>query len=80
MFGWLFIIHVFTMFVVIALLVFHIRDVFRNSTLPDDRRSLWAIVLFLGAPIAMPVYWWYYIWSTSTSTGQVSGPRNTGAA
>ena len=78
-FRWLFTAHFFTMFVIIALLVFYIRDVFQNSALPDAKRSLWAIVLFLGSPIAMPVYWWYYIWLSSTPNGKTGAVDRSGA-
>jgi hypothetical protein len=67
-FEWLFICHTGTMLLMMALLVFYIRDVFRNSALRDEKRTLWAVVLFMGAPIAMPVYWWHYVWQPSVAS------------
>jgi hypothetical protein len=50
------------MLIMLALLVFYIAHVFKNTALVGDRRILWAVVLFMGGPIAMPVYWFLYVW------------------
>jgi hypothetical protein len=50
------------MFIMIGLLVFYIVHLFKNPAIAGDRRALWAVVLFLGSIIAMPVYWFLYIW------------------
>jgi hypothetical protein len=34
---------------------------FRNDGLPQDNRTLWVIILFLGNMLAFPVYWWLYL-------------------
>jgi hypothetical protein len=60
----------------IGLLVFYIRHVFQNDRMQEDRKMLWAVVLFLGNALAMPIYWYLYIWkdaemperSSSTTT------------
>jgi hypothetical protein len=54
--------HVGTMFVMIGLLIFYIVHVFKNPAITGDRRALWAVVLFLGGIVAMPVYWFLYVW------------------
>ncbi len=54
------------MVVLVALLVFYMVDLFRNPRVPDNPRVLWAVVLFFGAPLAMPVYWFLYIWREPT--------------
>jgi heme/copper-type cytochrome/quinol oxidase subunit 3 len=54
--------HIFTMFWVMALLVYYIVNVFNNERVPGDKKALWAVVIFLGNMIAMPVYWYLYIW------------------
>ncbi len=59
--GLLFGLHFATMVLIIALLIVCIRDVFRNDELPNDRRTLWAVVLFLGNVMAIPIYWWLYM-------------------
>ena len=61
-FAGIFVLHLFTMLEIIGLLVFYIVNVFRNPNVVGDRKALWAIVLFLGGFIAMPIYWYLYIW------------------
>lgn len=56
----LFGLHLATMVVIVVLLVVYIRDAYRNPELPDDRRTFWAVVLFMGNAVAMPIYWWLY--------------------
>ena len=60
--GLFFALHCFTMAWTVALLVFYVSDLFRNPRVPADVRTLWAVVLFFGNIIAMPVYWSRYIW------------------
>lgn len=55
--------HLLTMIVIIALLVTYIVHLFNNDRVPKDQKALWAIVLFLGNTIAMPIYWYLFIWN-----------------
>jgi hypothetical protein len=50
-----------TMVLTVVLLVIYIRDAYRNPALGEDRRTFWAVVLFHGNLLAMPVYWWLYM-------------------
>ena len=61
-FAGIFVLHLFTMLEIMGLLVFYIVNVFRNPNVVGDRKALWAIVLFMGGFIAMPIYWYLYIW------------------
>ncbi len=54
--------HLFTMLAIMALTVFYIVNVFRNERVEKDKKVLWAVVLFMGSMIAMPIYWYLYIW------------------
>jgi hypothetical protein len=54
--------HVGTMLLMVALMAFYIMHVFKNPALKDDRRVLWAVVLFMGLPFSAPIYWWLFIW------------------
>jgi hypothetical protein len=54
--------HLFTMLAGIALIVFYIVNVFKNDRVEKDKKALWAVVLFMGSMIAMPIYWYLYIW------------------
>ncbi len=55
-------VHLGTMLLMMALLTFYIVHVFKNSAIAGDKRTLWAVVLFFGNIIAMPVYWFLYVW------------------
>jgi hypothetical protein len=59
---YIFIPHLATILLMFALMAFYIVHVFKNAALKDDRRILWAVVLFMGLPFSAPVYWWLFIW------------------
>jgi hypothetical protein len=63
-----FVAHLVTMLVTLALLAFYVVHLFKNQALTDDRRVLWAIVLFMGNLFAFPVYWYLYVWHTPSRT------------
>jgi hypothetical protein len=65
--------HLFTMLAVMALMVFYIVNVFRNDRVDKDKKALWAVVLFMGNMIAMPIYWYLYIWR-ETLTADSAAP------
>lgn len=54
--------HLGTMFLIFALLGFYVAYLFRTPRVPQDKKALWAVVLFLGNMFAMPVFWFLYIW------------------
>ena len=54
--------HLFTMLWIIALTVFYMVKVFRNDRVEKDKKVLWTVVIFMGNMIAMPIYWYLYIW------------------
>jgi hypothetical protein len=54
--------HLFTMLWIMALTVFYMVNVFRNDRVDKDKKVLWAVVIFMGNMIAMPIYWYLYIW------------------
>jgi hypothetical protein len=58
---YLFIPHILTLLLMFALMAFYIVHVFKNAALQDDRRVLWAVVLFMGLPFSAPIYWWLFI-------------------
>jgi hypothetical protein len=71
LFSYIVIPHVGTMLISIALAVFYIVHVFKNAALKDDRRVLWAVVLFMGLPFSAPVYWWLFIWRPTRHNASV---------
>jgi hypothetical protein len=62
MFFIIFPIHFAVMIDTIVLLVIYIKDVFKNQNIEESKRTLWALVLFFGNLIAMPIYWYTNIW------------------
>jgi len=57
--------HFLTMLWIIVLLIIYIADVFKNDRVAMEKKTLWAVVLFMGNMIAMPIYWYLYIWPES---------------
>jgi hypothetical protein len=51
-------------------------NVFRNDHVDKDKKVLWAVVLFMGNMIAMPIYWYLYIWREEKGSPIVSNERN----
>jgi hypothetical protein len=54
--------HILTMLWIMGLTVFYMVNVFRNDRVNKDMKVLWAVVLFMRSIIAMPIYWYLYIW------------------
>ena len=54
--------HLLTMLDMFALLIIYIVHLFKTNRVPEDKKALWAVALFLGNLIAMPIYWYLYIW------------------
>jgi hypothetical protein len=61
--------HLLTMLWIMGLTVFYIVNVFRNDRVDKDKKVLWAVVIFLGNMIAMPIYWYLYIWKEVPADG-----------
>ncbi len=61
-FNTIFRIHMLVMALMLGLTVFYIVHVFRTDRVPADKKALWAVVLFLGNLLAMPFYWYFYMW------------------
>jgi hypothetical protein len=54
--------HLATMLLMLALTVIYVLHALRSGTVPQDQRLLWVVILFVGNVIAMPIYWWLYVW------------------
>jgi glucan phosphoethanolaminetransferase (alkaline phosphatase superfamily) len=67
-FDQLFKIHFASMLLTLVLLIVYITHLFRNKVVPNDKKALWAVILFLGNVIAMIVYWFLYIWTSSSKS------------
>ncbi len=73
--------HFLTMVEIFALLVIYIMHVFKTDRVPQEQKALWAVVLFLGNMVAMPIYWYLYIWrKPKESKPEPVGGANSGSA
>jgi len=70
--------HILTMLWLMALTVFYMVNVFRNERVDKDQKVLWAVVLFMGNIIAMPIYWYLYIWKEPALSLSGRAPLNSG--
>jgi hypothetical protein len=64
----LFVVHMMTILWIFALMAYYIVNVFRNDRVAKDQKVLWLIVVFMGGFIAMPVYWYLFIWRDPQSS------------
>jgi hypothetical protein len=72
----IFALHFLTILWIWALIAFYIYNVFKNDRVEKDKKVLWAVVLFMGNIMAMPVYWYLYIWRDDESPSSASdAPR-----
>ena len=66
-----FAVHVGVMLLIVVLLAFYIVFLFKTDRVKPELKALWAIVLFFGGPVAMPIFWYIHVWP---STAMASGP------
>ena len=78
-FAGLFALALFTMLWNVALMIFYIVDVFRSPRIASDNmRALWALVIFFGGLIGMPVYWYLNIWRDPEPASPSAAPSPVG--
>lgn len=77
-FATIFALHLLTMLVIAALTVFYMVNIFKNDRVDKDKKVLWAIAIFLGNMIAMPIYWYLYFWKAQPALPLVA-PGQLGA-
>jgi len=58
----LIVLHVLTILLIWAMIIFNIIHVLRTIKPPNELRIVWVILLLLGNMIANPVYWYLHIW------------------
>ena len=64
----LMLVHSAIVLLVMGLLAFYLWFLFDTDRIAADKKPLWAVVLFLGNVIAMPVFWYIHIWKPTDST------------
>lgn len=58
----IFILHILPILDGFVLIVIYMVYLFKSDRVAQDKKALWAVVLFLGGMIAMPIFWYLYIW------------------
>jgi hypothetical protein len=61
-FGLVFVLHFAMMLFVWVLIAFYMVYLFKTDRVAADKKALWAVVLFMAGLVAMPVFFWFYIW------------------
>ena len=54
--------HLGTMLLIFVLIASYITYLFKTENVPKDKKALWAVVLFMGNMLAMPIFWFLYVW------------------
>jgi uncharacterized membrane protein YidH (DUF202 family) len=67
-FGLLMTIHLSVMLLMFGLLAFYVVFLFKTPAIRNDMKALWAVVLFFGGVVAMPVFWYLYVWKEPANT------------
>ena len=56
------VLHHFTIFWIVPLIVFYLYYLFKTDKVPKNEKALWAAVIIVGNMLTMPVFWFLYIW------------------
>ncbi len=51
---------------ILMLIVFFIIYTYASNVVPKDKKHLWAAVLFLAHIFAFPIFWYHYIWKSTS--------------
>ena len=54
--------HLGTMLEIFALGVFYVYHLYHNDRVEKQLKAFWAVIIILGNMLAMPVYWYLYVW------------------
>lgn len=58
----LFVLHIITVGAAIALIVAYGFHLYKNDRLTGNAKMIWLVGIVFGSFVAMPLYWWKYIW------------------
>lgn len=64
--------HFLTIIEIFVLLAIYMTFLFKTNYVKQDQKALWAVVLFLGNALAMPVFWYLYVWKNIKSEPNAS--------
>jgi uncharacterized membrane protein len=63
----LFSLHLATMGLTVVLMAIYLVIAYRSPRVPNDKRTFWAVVLFMGNMFAFPVFWYLFVWPQKPS-------------
>lgn len=55
-----------------GLITFYIVRIFKSNRMSENKKLLWALAIFMGSPVAMPIFWFVHVWrdpAESSGTG-----------
>jgi ATP-dependent Zn protease len=67
----LFVVHLFTILLIMALMAYYIVQVVKTDRLDQTMKILWTVLICMVAIGAMPVYWYLYIWREPANAAPV---------
>ena len=59
--------HLAFMGLTLLLTVIYLVIAYRSPRVPADKRTFWAVVLFMGNVFAFPVFWYLFVWPQSSA-------------
>jgi hypothetical protein len=63
--------HLGTMATMAVTTVVYIVHLFKTRSVAPEKKALWGIALFCGAPIAMPIYFFTHVWPEAPAWPEV---------
>jgi len=66
----IFSLHLAMMALTVALTAVYLVVDYRSPRVPSDRRTFWAVVIFMGNMFAFPVFWYLFIWRQHAQANQ----------
>jgi hypothetical protein len=69
----IFVVHFFTILLMIALMPFYIILAVKNERLDQTMRIIWVVLLCTMGLLASPVYWYLYVWRKPGSNKPLNG-------
>ncbi|MFP4497663.1 MAG: hypothetical protein ACLFQV_05580 [Vulcanimicrobiota bacterium] len=55
--------HLITIGIIFILMGIYVYLIVKNKNIRDEKKIIWLAVILFGSIIAMPVYWYAYIWN-----------------
>lgn len=60
--------NLFSTLLFFVLLIIFLINVLGNDRVEKEKKIIWALLIIFGSIVAMPVYWYLFIWSEPKKT------------